>query len=151
MPNVGEYIKKLRVEKGLTQEELGNMIGVKRAAVNKWESGLVQNLKRTTIQRLADIFDVNPSSFIDGYEPDLLIASDNLKQLVLTTDEEKLVIAYRAHPEHQSTIKKILDIDSNTIELHLAASDGATATIKVDNADELRKDTEALRRKNGLL
>lgn len=66
MSNVGEYIKKLRIKKGLTQEELGDMIGVKRAAVNKWESGLVQNLKRTTIQKLADIFDVSPSSFIDG-------------------------------------------------------------------------------------
>lgn len=64
--NVGDYIKKLRLEKGLTQEELGNLVGVKRAAVNKWESGLVQNLKRTTIKRLSEIFDVSPASFIDN-------------------------------------------------------------------------------------
>lgn len=65
---VGDYIKKLRTEKGLTQEELGEMLGVKRAAVNKWESGMVQNLKRTTIQKLAIIFNVNPATFIDGSE-----------------------------------------------------------------------------------
>ena len=66
---VGEYIKQLRIASGLTQEELGKLLGVKRAAVNKWESGMVQNLKRTTIQKLADIFQVNPVSFINGSSP----------------------------------------------------------------------------------
>lgn len=63
---VGDYIKSLRKSKGLTQEELGNMIGVKKAAVQKWESGMVQNLKRNTIKQLSDIFEVSPASFIDN-------------------------------------------------------------------------------------
>ena len=62
---VGDYIKSLRKNKGLTQEELGNMIGVKKAAVQKWESGMVQNLKRNTIKQLSEIFEVSPVSFID--------------------------------------------------------------------------------------
>lgn len=65
MNDVGNYIKSLRQSKGMTQEELGNIIGVKKAAVQKWESGLVQNLKRETIKKLADFFEVNPSTFID--------------------------------------------------------------------------------------
>lgn len=65
MNDVGDYIKSLRQSKGMTQEELGNIIGVKKAAVQKWESGLVQNLKRETIKKLADFFEVNPSTFID--------------------------------------------------------------------------------------
>jgi len=64
--NVGSYIKQLRTERNMTQEELGQKIGVKRAAVQKWECGRVQNLKRETIQRLSEIFNVSPSSFIDG-------------------------------------------------------------------------------------
>ena len=64
--NVGSYIKQLRTERNLTQEELGQKIGVKRAAVQKWECGRTQNLKRETIQKLSEIFNVNPSSFIDG-------------------------------------------------------------------------------------
>lgn len=63
--NVGEYIKKLRIEAGYSQEQLGNMLGVQRAAVQKWECGRVQNLKRETIKKLSEIFDVQPSSFID--------------------------------------------------------------------------------------
>jgi transcriptional regulator with XRE-family HTH domain len=36
---IGEVIFKLRKKKGLTQDELGNFIGVSTAAVSKWESG----------------------------------------------------------------------------------------------------------------
>lgn len=63
--NVGEYIKNLRIEAGLSQEELGKQLGVQRAAVQKWECGRVQNLKRDIIKKLAIIFNVPPASFID--------------------------------------------------------------------------------------
>lgn len=62
--SVGATIKKLRQEKGMTQEELGNLLGVKKAAVQKWESGQVQNLKHETIKRLCEVFGKNPSVFI---------------------------------------------------------------------------------------
>lgn len=62
---VGEYIKQLRRERKLTQEELGKILGVKKAAVQKWESGTVRNLKRDTIKKLADYFGVSPASFVD--------------------------------------------------------------------------------------
>lgn len=61
---VGQKIKKLRLEKGLTQEELGDLLGVKKAAVQKYESGQVQNLKQSTIKKLCDIFNKYPDYFI---------------------------------------------------------------------------------------
>ncbi len=64
--NIGDYIKKLRTENGYSQEELGSMLGVQRAAVQKWECGTVKNLKRETIKKLSEIFSVDPSSFIDN-------------------------------------------------------------------------------------
>ncbi len=63
--NIGALIKKLRTEHGYSQEELGAMLGVQRAAVQKWECGTVKNLKRETIKKLSEIFNVPPSSFID--------------------------------------------------------------------------------------
>lgn len=36
---IGEVILKLRKEKGITQEQLANFIGISTAAVSKWESG----------------------------------------------------------------------------------------------------------------
>lgn len=69
--NVGDYIKKLRTEYGYSQDQLGKLVGVQRAAVQKWECGKVQNLKRETIKKLADIFNVPASSFIDEDELDI--------------------------------------------------------------------------------
>ena len=62
--SIGMTIKKLRQEKGLTQEELGTLLGLKKAAVQKYESGQVQNLKHATIKRLCEIFEKSPSVFI---------------------------------------------------------------------------------------
>lgn len=62
--SVGATIKKLRLEKGMTQEELGQLLGVKKAAVQKYESGQVQNLKHDTIKKLCEVFGKNPSVFI---------------------------------------------------------------------------------------
>ncbi len=58
---MGRRIRELRLEKGLSQEELGRIVGVKRAAVNKWETGQVKNLRRDTIETLSRFFDVSPS------------------------------------------------------------------------------------------
>ena len=64
---MGEYIKELRTGKNpyrrkWSQAELGAALNppVNRAAVNKWESGLVENLKRSHIQQLADMFGISP-------------------------------------------------------------------------------------------
>lgn len=59
--NTGDRIKELRVLNNLTQEELGSKVGVKKAAVQKWESGMTKNLKRSTIKKLSEIFNVSPS------------------------------------------------------------------------------------------
>lgn len=59
---MGEYIKSLRNELGLTQEELGHQLNppVNRAAVHKWEKGWVENIKRTYIEQLANMFGITP-------------------------------------------------------------------------------------------
>lgn len=63
---VGDYIKELRTSRGYSQEQLGKMLGVQRAAVQKWECGAVQNLKRETIKKLSEVFNVPASPFIDS-------------------------------------------------------------------------------------
>lgn len=65
----GERIKKLRKEHKMTQEQLGNLLGVKKSAVAKYENNRVSNLKKETIQKLSEIFNVSPSYFL-GFETD---------------------------------------------------------------------------------
>lgn len=66
---MGDYIKQLREQRDLSQEELGNLCGVNRAAVSKWEKGHVENIKRSTIKRLSEIFGVSPCELMCFDEP----------------------------------------------------------------------------------
>lgn len=58
---MGERIRSLRIQQGLTQEELGLKVGVQKSAIYKYETGLVVNLKRSTIEKLALALGVKPS------------------------------------------------------------------------------------------
>lgn len=59
----GEIIKYLRIKKGLTQDELGVILGVKKSAIQKYEYGAIQNSKMDTLKRLCDYFSVAPFVF----------------------------------------------------------------------------------------
>ena len=52
MASVGKHIRKLRLRRGLTQEELAQRLHVTRQAVSTWETGRSQP-ERTTRQSIA--------------------------------------------------------------------------------------------------
>lgn len=57
----GDIIRDLRKSRGLTQEQLGDIVGVQKSAIAKYENNHVTNLKRETILKMADFFGVKPS------------------------------------------------------------------------------------------
>lgn len=61
---IGDVIKDLRKERGWTQSQLGEKIGVKKAAVQKYESGIVVNIKQETLNKLADAFDTTAGMLV---------------------------------------------------------------------------------------
>ena len=62
--NIGDKIKNARINKGMTQEELGNALGVQKSAIAKYEKGRVVNIKRTTLKKMSDILGIAPSELI---------------------------------------------------------------------------------------
>ena len=46
-------------------DDLARELGVQRSAINKYEKGIVVNLKRSTIAGLCRVFCVSPSYFLD--------------------------------------------------------------------------------------
>lgn len=63
----GERIKQLRKEHKMTQEQLGEIIGVQKAAIQKYEKGTVQNIKRASLIKLAQALDTTPE-YILGWD-----------------------------------------------------------------------------------
>lgn len=74
----GERIRQLRKEHSLTQEELGAKIGVKKAAIQKYEKGTVTNIKRDSLIKLAQILDTTPEYLLGWNEsPENLEITDS--------------------------------------------------------------------------
>ncbi len=63
--NIGERILKLRKEKGLSQEEVANIIGVSRQTISKWETG-ESNPDFDKIVPLCDLYNISTDELIRG-------------------------------------------------------------------------------------
>lgn len=59
--NLGERIKKTRLSRGLTLNELAERIGKTEATIQRYESGNIKNLKNDTIEELANALNVSPA------------------------------------------------------------------------------------------
>lgn len=55
---IGENIKRIRKEKGLTQKALGKLCGINEATIRKYELGKL-NPKIETVQRIANALNVS--------------------------------------------------------------------------------------------
>lgn len=67
---LGKKIKLARISKGLTQEELGKIVGVQKSAIAKYENGRVVNIKRSTLQKIASTLEIRPSELMFGDSPE---------------------------------------------------------------------------------
>lgn len=86
---MGDRIKELREKAGLTQEELGEKLGIKKSAIAKYEKGRVVNIKRSTIKVMADLFGVSASFLMFGEDED---AEDDIP---VSAEERELLRIYR--------------------------------------------------------
>ncbi|GGD10579.1 hypothetical protein GCM10011335_11830 [Aureimonas glaciei] len=65
--HVGRRVRQVRLLKNLTQEELGQKIGVSYQQVQKYETG-ANRISASRLYRIAVEFEVEPGWFFDGIE-----------------------------------------------------------------------------------
>jgi repressor LexA len=104
---VGQKIKQARLAKGLTQEELGNLVGLQKSAIAKYENGRVVNIKRSTLQKLAKALDLRGSDLIIESNPK---ETAELSAKVLLDDELMSVIEkyYTLTAEKQKMVRDLI-------------------------------------------
>jgi transcriptional regulator with XRE-family HTH domain len=94
MGSIGENIKQLRIERGMSQEQLAQAIGKSRSAISQYETDV--NMPRMgVIEDLASVFLVEK----------LAILGDGYKSKELSYEERQLIDLYRNMDDsHRSTL-----------------------------------------------
>lgn len=112
----GTKIKELRKKRHMTQEELGELLGVKKAAIQKYEKGEIINLKVATIRRLCEIFHVHASELIfpDAGDLDEMYNADKLQFEVKVIESIEKLYGTRA-VEIMSTFTTLNDIGQTKV------------------------------------
>lgn len=94
-------IKRLRLEKGMTLEQVANKVGVGKSTVRKWETGMIANMGRDKIGLLAKALGTTPAYLMGWKEDEPTIPSNTI---VLSEGEERLVELFRLVPEDQQEL-----------------------------------------------
>lgn len=108
----GSNIRGLRIMQGMTQDELASKVGVNRSAIQKYESGRVENVPVRTLEALAEALNVSPQDLM-GWED---TTTNKRQKLVLAAIRQSFGVQYE---ELMSTYHN-LDGTGQAIILRLA-------------------------------
>ena len=82
---IGEFLKTLRKDKKLTQEELADKMNVSRRTVSRWETG--SNLPDLSILvELADLYDVDMREIFNGERKEETVDKDLKETMLMAAD-----------------------------------------------------------------
>ncbi len=100
---IGEKIKKLRKQKGLTQEEVAKAINSTKQTIYKYETGVITNIPSDKIEAISELLNCSPS-YLMGWENENI--NPSITAQVIGHNGEK--ISYNDE-EINNDIRKILD------------------------------------------
>ena len=92
---IGEFLRDLRKEKDMTQEELAEKFGVSSRSVSRWENGITMPELGILVE-LADFYEVDIKELIDGERKSENMDQETKETLQKAADyaeaEKKLVV-----------------------------------------------------------
>ena len=103
----GEYLKKLRNDKGISQDALGEALGISRQSVSKWEQGN-STPDIDNIGKLAEFYGVSIDSIVKGEAQDQVQSEEEKKAEAIN----ELIDEFEGNTqfEEKKTDEKPLDI-----------------------------------------
>ena len=91
MKKIGSFLKALRKEKGITQEQLAEKLGVAGRTVSRWETASNMPDLSVLIQ-LAEFYDIEVGEILDGERKDIVMdkeAKETLNKIADYSNDEK--------------------------------------------------------------
>lgn len=94
-------IKDLRLKRGMTLEQVGDIVGVGKSTVRKWETGMIANMRRDKIALLAQALGTTPA-YLMGWKDDK--KENSPEEIKLSEGEKMLLDLFRQVPEAQQQL-----------------------------------------------
>lgn len=110
MIGLGEKIKNLRIDKGITQPELAKILNVSNAVISFWENNQNEP-KATYLKALAEYFQISVD-YLLGLENDYGVKVAVSMGDACTVEERQLVTKYR---ELNPACKKLINTTIDTL------------------------------------
>ena len=107
---MAKRIKELRTAKGLTLEQVADVVGVGKSTVRKWETGMIANMRRDKIASLATALGTTPA-YLMGWKEEPETKKDSPKE------EQKN--DYKARKQEAARLRK-LENDTKKAEEKIA-------------------------------
>lgn len=104
-------LKDLRLQKGMTLEQVGDIVGVGKSTVRKWETGMIANMKRDKIALLAQALGTTPA-YLMGWEENK--KENTPEELKLSEGEKALIDLFRKLPDEAQ--KMYLEVLRNSLK-----------------------------------
>ena len=105
--DVGKRIKRGRLDKGYTQEQLASMVGVKKSAVAKWENGRVSEIKRSNLAMISKALGFDPNYLLDDIQKNPVEAAEIHVEMIMDEDLSELFEDFRKlNAKEKKIVKK---------------------------------------------
>ena len=85
---IGHFLKKLRKESGMSQEQLGERLGVSNKTVSRWETGNYMPPVDMLIE-LADFYEVDIREILDGERKNMCLDKEQKEAYIKLADYSK--------------------------------------------------------------
>ena len=106
MPKIGENVRRLRIARGLTQEELAKRVGyTSKSTINKIEQ-CVNDIPQSKIIKFADALDTTPSVLMGWVNEETNKKNDDIVVLVQR---------FRHDEKFLSVVKKLNELDDEKL------------------------------------
>ena len=96
-----ETLTMLMKNRGLSKAQLAKESGIPYTTIDGFYKKGCENIKLSTLQKLANYFDVTLDYLING------------NNFLLSTHEKAVIMAYRNSPEMQAAVDRLLNVESS--------------------------------------
>ncbi|WP_429915340.1 helix-turn-helix domain-containing protein [Lactococcus lactis] len=114
-------LKNKRLEKKMTLEQVGELVGVGKSTVRKWENGMIENMGRDKIVALSKALNISPLDILgltddESVEPIIEKTIQKMKQLEESRQKIVLDTANSQLKEQEKETAKVISLENKKIQ-----------------------------------